>query len=290
MTPTLSVSDLASRLNLQRSVRGYRGACPACAYPDAFSLKPGKGDRIGLFCASCDDRPAITDAVVRAAGGAWTPPGAKVPGDAATDRQRNQDKARILWSGGSPAVGTAADIYLTTRALPGLATSPALRFRADCPHPEGGGRLPAMLAEIVGIDGTFRAVHRTFLRRDGTGKANIAPPRASLGPVWGGAVRLDPLADALVIGEGIETAASAGQVLNLPAWAAIAAGNLARGLMLPAEVRRVVIAADADATGEKAARDAAMRWRREGRSVQIARPEIVGRDFNDILRGGGRHA
>ena len=72
----LSVVELASRLNLHHSVRGYRGACPACSYPDAFSLRPGKGDRIGLFCASCGNRKAITDAVVRAVGGAWTLPAA----------------------------------------------------------------------------------------------------------------------------------------------------------------------------------------------------------------------
>jgi putative DNA primase/helicase len=48
----------------------------------------------------------------------------------------------------------------------------------------------------------------------------------------------------LVIGEGIETAASAGLLMGTPAWAAISAGNMAKGLVLPPEVRRVVIAAD----------------------------------------------
>jgi putative DNA primase/helicase len=99
-----------------------------------------------------------------------------------------------------------------------------------------------------------------------------------------GAIRLDTIAEELVIGEGIETSASAGRLLGLPAWAAISAGNLAAGLLLPAEVRRVVIAADADPSGERAARQAALRWQREGRSVRIARPDKSGRDFNDLLR------
>ncbi len=280
----LSAADLASRLNLHRAVRGYRGACPACSYPDAFSLRPGKGDRIGLFCASCGDRDGIRDAILRAVGGAWTPPAATAPADDVATRQRKQDAARRLWSGSTPAAGTIVDAYLTARALPGLSASSALRFRGDCRHPEGG-RLPAMVAEVVNAAGAFLAVHRTFLRRDGTGKAAVEPVKATLGPVWGGAIRLDPAAEELAVGEGIESAASAGRLLNLPAWAAVSAGNLAKGLALPAEVRRVTIAADADKPGEEAAQQAALRWQREGRTVRIARADKPGCDFNDVLRG-----
>lgn len=279
----ISAADLASRLNLHRSVRGFRGTCPACAYPDAFSLRAGKGDRIGLFCASCGDREAITDAVVRAVGGAWMPPAAKAPADDPAARQRKQDAAGRLWSGSTPAAGTIVDAYLTARALPGLAASPALRFRRDCHHP-GGGSLPAMVALVQDATGAPMAAHRTFLLRDGSGKAEAEPQRATLGSPWGGAVRLDQLAEELVIGEGIETSASAGRLLNLPAWAAISAGNLAQGLVLPAEVRRVVIAADADPPGERAAQAAALRWQREGRTVEIARPDKPGLDFNDVSR------
>jgi DNA primase len=72
-------------------------------------------------------------------------------------------------------------------------------------------------------------------------------------------------------------------MLNLAAWAALSAGNLATGLILPESVRAVVIAADADKAGEDAAETAAARWTNEGRRVRIARPEVAGRDFNDIL-------
>ena len=119
--------------------------------------------------------------------------------------------------------------------------------------------------------------------RDGR-KATVTPVKASLGPIWGGAIRLqdpDP-GQSIVIGEGIETSASAGCLMGLPAWAAISAGNLANALVLPPEVRRVVIAADPDDAGRRAARDAWIRWTAEGRKVRIALPDGAG-DFNDLL-------
>lgn len=48
-----------------------------------------------------------------------------------------------------------------------------------------------------------------------------------------------------IIAEGIETAASAIILLNLPT-AAVRAGNMASGLVLPAHIKSVVIAADHD--------------------------------------------
>ncbi len=71
--------------------------------------------------------------------------------------------------------------------------------------------------------------------------------------------------------------------MDLPAWAAVSAGNLAKGLLLPLAVKQIIIAADPDEPGEQAARLAALRWSREGRAVRIARPN-GDVDFNDLLR------
>jgi len=87
----------------------------------------------------------------------------------------------------------------------------------------------------------------------------------------------------LVVGEGIETAASAGLLLHsVPAWAAIFANNLERSLRLPDEVRDVVIAVDPDRPGRRAANGAAARWRQKGRKIKFACPDGSG-DFNDLL-------
>lgn len=164
---------------------------------------------------------------------------------------------------------------------------PALRYRGDAHHQEGG-RHPAVVAEVLDAAGQPIAVHRTYLTRDGR-KANLDPSKMTLGPMWGGAVRLTPdgaVPLALVVGEGIETSASAGLLLGLPAWAALSAGNLGGGLALPNDVRAVTIAADADPVGMGQADRAARRWRAEGRTVRVVAPQGAGQDFNDVLQAG----
>ena len=132
-----------------------------------------------------------------------------------------------------------------------------------------------------GPDGEPIGVHRTFLSRDSGGKAPVTPQKMMLGPCRGGAVRLGPVSDRLMIAEGIETALSAIQATGLSAWAALSTSGL-RVLDLPPVVREVIVLADGDDSGESAARTAGLRWRREGRLVRIARPP-AGMDFNDVL-------
>jgi hypothetical protein len=141
-----------------------------------------------------------------------------------------------------------------------------------------------MIALVCNVAGEPVGIHRTYLARDGS-KACIEPAKASFGPVGGGAVRLQPLEPGrrLLVGEGIETAASAGRLMGLPAWGALSAGNLAKKLLLPPEIRSVVIAADSDGAGRGAAHDAWLRFKAEGIRVQIAMPDQAGRDFNDLL-------
>ncbi len=279
---SLSAADLADRLHLCKQPRSWRGDCPACAYPRAFAVRAGRDLSPQLFCANGCDRTALNDAIARIAGDGWRVPSKVAEQSADAARAGKQAAALRLWAGSVPALGTIADEYLSGRALPGLAASAAFRYRADTAHPEGGRR-PAMIALVQNAAGKPLAVHRTYLAPDGRGKARVDPQRAWLGPTWGGAVRLDAGATELVIGEGIETSASAGRLLGLPAWAALSAGNMAKGLILPSEVQSVLIAADRDPAGTRAAHDAATRWRAEGRRVRIAWPDAAGQDFNDLL-------
>jgi putative DNA primase/helicase len=277
-------TELATRWNLRR-VAGrpeWRGNCPACEYHDAFVMTQRDGMPL-IWCASCGGDRAIMGGLLRGAGVSESPPrhdGSRQRDDDAAEARKA--RALGLWRGSVPCAGTIAAIYLASRGLTGLEASDALRFRADCPHPSGG-TLPAMMALVLDVAGSPMALHRTYLKPDGTGKADADPPRAGLGAHAGGAIRLHTAAPELVIAEGIETSASAGRLLGLPAWAAISAGNLARTLALPHEVRAVVIAADPDPPGMRAANAAAARWQAEGRRVRIATPNKPECDFNNLL-------
>jgi phage/plasmid primase-like uncharacterized protein len=183
-----------------------------------------------------------------------------------------------------PIEGTVAETYLAARGLSGF-TSPALRSLPGHRHAPTGTSWPVLLAAVTDpLTGELRAVHRTYLARDGSGKAPIKPPRATLGPTAGAVIRLaDPEpGKPLVIAEGIETAASAGLILGAPAWAAISAGNMSR-IDLPPAVVEVLVAADADPVGQREAERAAQRWAAEGRRVRIATPDAAGLDFNNLL-------
>ena len=157
-------------------------------------------------------------------------------------------------------------------------------------HPEGGNR-PAMIALVEHVEHGPVAIHRTWLQRDGAAKASFREPRLSLGPIKGGAVRLAPAGELLMVSEGIETGAAVMTATGLPVWAALSTSGIASLVMPPLPLAAtIVILADHDANGagERAAHTAAQRWLAEGRRVRIAMPPEPGTDFNDVLRGHGR--
>jgi hypothetical protein len=185
-----------------------------------------------------------------------------------------------LWREAVPAAGTLVETYLRARAIT-IPPPPCLRFHPTLYHSPTRARWPGMVAERTGVKGIWVAIHRTYLRHDGHGKAPIEPPRMDFGPARGSAIRLAPVADELLIGEGIETTLSAMQATGWPGWAAGSAVAMRR-LVLPPEVRKVCLLADGDDTGAAATLATAARWLAEGRVVRIARAP-PGKDFNDVL-------
>jgi hypothetical protein len=134
-------------------------------------------------------------------------------------------------------------------------------------------------------------VHRTYLRADGSGKADIDPAKLMLGPTSGGAVRLTGAAGQLVVAEGIETALSlASGLLRAPAtvWAALSTSGI-RGLRLPDHPGLLTIAPDGDTAGREAANELAARAHALGWQVSLL-PAPDGRDWNDILTMKGEAA
>ena len=194
-------------------------------------------------------------------------------------------KAQKLWSETWPIAGTVAEQYLRQRAIT-CELPDTLRYHPECWHPSAK-RLPAMLSVVEGAAGF--ALHRTYLMQDGSGKAQVEPPKAMLGNVSGGAVRLAKASGPLVVAEGIETALSlCCGLLNGPAtvWAALSTAGLV-SLKLPPKVGKLVIAADNDKAGHRAANDLATKASQIGWEVTLSPPES-GADWNIVLRGMGQ--
>jgi phage/plasmid primase-like uncharacterized protein len=291
----MTAAEIAARMRLRRvpGRREWRGSCPACGYGSgAFTLAERDGRPL-WWCASCRDQGALTGAVKRALDGALPPAAAASPRPEppAMSVAERSVRARALWDAARPVQDTPAERYLRRRgvwdALHAFAAHPsgaALRFLPRCRNTEAERDLPAMLAAVRDpTTGALRAVHRTWITPDGR-KAALAAPKKSLGPIGGAAILIHAPEPGLplVVAEGVETALGAVALLGAPGWCAVAAGNMA-ALRLPDDVRDLILAADPGEAGEAAARQAARRWRAEGRRVRTALPDDPGADFNDLL-------
>lgn len=220
------------------------------------------------------------------------------PDPAEAERRRTEDRrkearrlqtAHELFAAGICCEGTPAQSYLEFRGIHGLRFAKlraTLRFHPAALHTPSGLYLPAMLAQIRGPKGEALGVHRTFLKPDGSGKAEVTPAKMMLGPSSGGAVRFGPDNRVIALAEGIETALSVSRASRLTVWATLSTSGL-KGLILPpppvAEV--VILAADNDEAGLAAAGVTAARLEAEGRAVSVIYPPKPGADFNDVLRG-----
>jgi putative DNA primase/helicase len=289
--PSVEASMIAKALNGRKVGGGWMARCPAHddRYP-SLSIREAEDGKILIYChAGCDQEHVI--AALRSRG-LWPDngprPSKRLALHAAATSQPDRDDTRrteaalAMWNASILAEGSLVETYLAVRGLR-RPLPPTLRFRVGLKH-RSGGIWPAMVALVTrGTDDAPLAIHRTFLARNGSGKAPVDPQKMMLGPCRGGAVRLTPAGNVLMVGEGIETSLAAMQACGLPAWAALSTSGML-ALDLPPDVREVIVLADGDAAGEAAARRAALRWKREGRQVRIARAP-QGMDFNDMLLG-----
>jgi putative DNA primase/helicase len=289
----MNAADIAVALgDARREGRGWRCRCPL-HNGRSLTLRDGDDGCVLVTCwAGCDRRDVLSELRRR---GLLDPRATDYRGPSAKTSQREEavrsdarrsKVALAIWQSTRPAGGTLAERYLASRGLH-LPPPPTIRFHPGLKHP-AGSIWPAMVALVTcGVDDTPLAIHRTFLARDGQGKARIEPEKMMFGPCRGGAVRLATPGGVLMVGEGIETCLAAMQATGHPAWAALSTSGL-RALDLPADVRDIIVLADGDEPGAAAAGDCAWRWKRQGRRVRIARP-AQGMDFNDMLMGRAPH-
>jgi putative DNA primase/helicase len=285
----MSAERIARELGGCKRRSGWVARCPAHNdHLPSLSISEAPDGKILVHChAGCDQQSVI--GALKALG-LWQ---GAADFEIRTERNSNRgsdtadvdrtERALQIWRATKLGKDTVVETYLRSRGIK-MAIPQTLRFHPALKHPDGQ-ILPAMVSLVTRArDGWPIGIHRTFLMRDGRGKAPVQPSRMMLGPCRGGAVQLAVPGKVLLIGEGIETCLAAMQATGLPAWAALSTSGLC-SLDLP-NVEEVIILADGDDAGEAAARSAAQRWRLEKRRVRIAHAP-KGYDFNDLLLGLG---
>jgi hypothetical protein len=202
------------------------------------------------------------------------------------------EAARRLFAASRPILGTIAETYLRSRGIAGVSDLGGLHFHPGCyyrAHDNAPREIwPALIAAVTDLDGGMTGILRTWLARDGSGKAPLATPRRALGRLLGSGVRFGRATDVMAAGEGLETMLSLRVVLPaMPMVAALSSAHLA-GLVLPAGLRRLYIARDNDRAGHRAAEALGIRANADGIEDLILTPHAD--DFNTDLCGLGPEA
>lgn len=232
----------------------------------------------------------------------------------AKEKQRKADQSAALfglWLGLPPITGTPAEHYLrAVRGIPmdRLTHQPgALRWaeRVEWADPETGEVFEwrHCMVSAMTAGKAVTGLHRTFLKPDGSGKAERRKAKTMIGAATGAAIRLSPgpsglsptmaerkgRTDPLIVTEGIEDALTL--AVARPDCRVWAAGSLSlMGLLdWPPCASAVVLAADNDWDKPQAVaafEKVEAHWRSQalGRPVHVVRA-AAGKDFNDMARG-----
>ena len=246
------------------------------------------GEGITVHCfAGCDWRPIKDDLRSRGILPDWegksrSPAPKRKPRSIQPkrdDRPDRRDTAAAIWETTQAIGGTVGENYLRNR---GITTElpPSLRF-ANLKHGPAGLSFPAMVAGVQDADGKFCGIHRTFLKPDGAGKAEVSQPKMALGPIAGGTVRLSPVGNTVALVEGIEDGLAVQQMTGQPAWACLGTSGF-KNFEPPDRIKQVILAPDADNGGENVIEAAARRLADLGLDVRTAMP-APGKDWCDML-------
>jgi hypothetical protein len=197
----------------------------------------------------------------------------------------NADVVKNIWRQCLTAQNTIVEKYLNTRGCSGDIPL-TIKYHPKLYHRPTESYYPAMVGAVqVWPESEIIGIHRTYLEHAGLSKALIKPNKMMLGKVNGGVVRLSPPGKMLVLAEGIETALSVYFSTGLQTWATLSTSGLMSVKLPPLDItQEIIIAADNDAAGLKAAHVLKDRLFKEGYTIRIALPD-KGSDFNDMLKG-----
>ena len=262
--------------------------------PSIYDFSAGRGGSLLDAIMLANDLHRLADAI------AWAKTWLGLP---ATERRKTEPRrndafdleaeserhARAIWDASKPITGTAAEIYLRSRAIKPERWPTSVRWNAAA---------RCVVFASIAPDGRHTAIQRVFLHPDGKpvidadDKGNRTKRKRSRGPRYGGAVRFAGYSrpDVLILAEGPETALSIWHSTGIECWASIGPVHTVDLDPVPKD-RVILVALDDDARNAQVRKHttrAIMRWRAEGRTVLTALPWPSTRrdksDFNDALQ------
>ena len=249
----LSAEAVHRALGGIRISSGFLCRCPVTSHGQGRgdrnpSLSVSNGDRgLVFYCFAGCETPGIKSALGHL--DVNQPALAVIPSRVAKPLRKTTADALAIWRAAIPVAGTRAEKYLAARGLP--LPPPTLRFLANVAF-SPNRRFDCLIAAIQAPAREIVAVQLTFLHPNLPEKAPVREPRRIYGPSRGAALRLAAPAATLGLAEGYETAHAAMLMTGLPTWAALGSERLPL-VILPPCVERVIIFADPDAPGIKAA-------------------------------------
>ncbi len=289
---SIGLLDLATMLGLKKTRIGFVGACPVCGYKSGFSLTE-KNSKLLAYCHinQCSFAEVMEEVKRLSGYSAISATPAIEPlnqpflvSNSAKSCYQNTGYLDSLWNQSVSAEGSIVETYLGSRSI-SIEVPSTIRLLVDALHKPSGLRMPVMLAKVVSSENALVGLHRTYLSSDGFSKANVDPPKMMLGKCSGGSVHLAEPSNKLALAEGLETALSVQQMTGIPTWATLSAGGM-RALKVPFFVEEVIIFADHDQVGIKAAYEKASMLAGMGKKVSVVKPVKVNTDFNDFLLEG----
>jgi putative DNA primase/helicase len=222
-----------------RFLQNRHGPCPICGGDDRFRFDD-QFQLGGYICSQCGAGDGFTLAG-KITGLSFNELAERIrqmlghsneyqgpSGDMEEIRQR--EKMMHLWKQ-SIQIADVSPVakYLRARLGGGSIRYDFLREAVSVFHPKDGNSYPAMIAKVAGYNDRAVNVHITYLTRSGT-KADVEPPkRVMAGKLPDGcAIRLMPAAEIMGVAEGIESAISASLLFDMPVWACVNGGLLAK--------------------------------------------------------------
>lgn len=296
---TIPISSIVGeRVQLRRRGQYFSGCCP---FHDDSIPSFWANDETGRFgCFGCDIGGDLIDFVREYEGCSFldaldqldagyvpAPWPSRTPCSVKEDAQQRVRHAHKIWVDAKPIEGTPAEACLASRALrlENLPELLNLRF-ARLPFERSASRHPVLLAAVQTVNGMFAGVQRTYLTEDGN-KLEVHNAKRSLGTLRGNVIRIghglvtEPL---VYVCEGLEDGLSLARMYDDGPVLVAAGAGMMKFVDLPSESRRVIIGADNDASGLKAAEEAAATFRTQGVEAFILRPDWRHKDWNEHVK------